>query len=277
MKHIYQLLGISKQAYYSRKKKQRREANEEALICKKVRAIRRLMPRIGTRKLYHMTRQDLSRAGIKIGRDKFFRILRKHYLLVPRRRKYRRTTQSKHQYFKYPNLLKDMTINRSEQVWVADITYIRTTNGFRYLHLITDAYSKQIMGYELSENMKIETSLKALKMAIKNRRYDLPLIHHSDRGLQYCHNRYTDTLRENGIEVSMTTKYDPYENTIAERMNGILKEEFDIGDGFIDHLQAVDWIKESVEIYNTIRPHLSCGLLTPVQAHTSDKPLQKCW
>ncbi|MEQ9008023.1 MAG: IS3 family transposase, partial [Ekhidna sp.] len=264
---------MSKQAYYQLKKRSALRDHNEQIVCQLVREIRRLMPRIGTRKLYYMIKPKLEQQGIKIGRDSLFNILRKRFLLVPKRRKYQITTQSKHNFFKHPNRIKNLNINAPEQVWVADITYIRTNQGFAYLHLVTDAYSKQIMGYQLTDNLRIESSINALKMALKNRQFKHPLIHHSDRGLQYCHRDYIDLLESHYIDISMTTKYDPYENAIAERVNGILKDEFDIGEGFLNHLQAVKWIKESIQLYNHYRPHLSCGFLTPYQAHLTNKPL----
>lgn len=277
MKHHYQLLGISKQAYYQHKKRSVDRNQKEQIVCQLVREIRQLMPRIGTRKLYHMIKPKLMQQGIKIGRDSLFNILRKHFLLVPKHRKYQITTQSKHNFFKHPNRIKNLNINAPEQVWVADITYIRTSQGFAYLHLITDAYSKQIMGYQLTDNLRIKSSLNALKMALENKCHNHPLIHHSDRGLQYCHRDYIDMLDKKNIAISMTTKYDPYENAIAERVNGILKNEFDIGEGFINRSQANKWIKESIQIYNHYRPHLSCGFLTPCQAHLTNKPLNVTW
>ena len=277
MKHHYQLLGKSKQAYHQHKKRTTIRDEKEEIVCQLVREIRYLMPRIGTRKLYHMIKPKLEQKGIKIGRDSLFNILRKHFLLVPKRRKYQITTQSKHNFFKHPNRIKNLSINAPEQVWVADITYIKTSQGFAYLHLITDAYSKQIMGYQLSDNLRIESAINTLKMALKNRQYSHNLIHHSDRGLQYCHQDYIDLLQQQNISISMTTKYDPYENAVAERINGILKDEFDIGEGFIDRSQAKKWIKESIHLYNLHRPHLSCGFLTPNQAHKTNKPLSVCW
>lgn len=277
MKHHYQLLGKSKQAYYQHKKRSVVRDQKEQIICQLVREIRRLMPRIGTRKLYHMIKPKLEQQGIKIGRDSLFNILRKRFLLVQKRRKYQITTQSKHNFFKHPNRIKNLNINTPEQVWVADITYIRTSQGFAYLHLITDAYSKQIMGYQLTDNLRIESAINALKMALKNKQYSYPLIHHSDRGLQYCHRDYINLLEQHNISISMTTKYDPYENAIAERVNGILKDEFDIGEGFINRSQASKWIKESINLYNNFRPHLSCGFLTPYQAHRTTIPLDPSW
>ena len=277
MKHHYQLLGKSKQAYYQHKNRTAARDEKEQIVCQLVREIRQLMPRIGTRKLYHMIKPKLDQQGIKLGRDSLFNILRKRFLLVPKRRKYQITTHSNHNFFKHPNRIKNLNINAPEQVWVSDITYIRTSQGFAYLHLVTDAYSKQIMGYQLTDNLRIESAMNALKMALKKRQYSDPLIHHSDRGLQYCHRDYIHLLEQHNIAISMTTKYDPYENAIAERVNGILKNEFDIGEGFINRSQAKKWIKESIQIYNNYRPHLSCGYLTPSQAHLDPNPLTSTW
>ncbi|MDX8573770.1 IS3 family transposase, partial [Elizabethkingia sp. HX QKY] len=231
--------------------------------------IRRQMPRLGVRKLYYL----LSLSGkIHVGRDKLFSILREEGLLVSRRRKYTATTNSKHWLRKYPNLTQNISLERPEQLWVADITYIDTLEGNAYLHLLTDAYSKQIMGYELCDTMEASSTLKALKMALGKRKYKASeLIHHSDRGLQYCSKLYTDCLKENGINISMTENGDPYENAIAERVNGILKDEFGLYDKFENILQAKELAKQSIQIYNQLRPHLSCSMLTPNQMHQQDR------
>lgn len=193
-------------------------------------------------------------------------------MLINRKRKYTVTTNSKHWLRKYPNIARDICLQRPEQLWVADITYIDTLDGNAYLHLITDAYSKQIMGYELCDNMEAVSTLKALKMALGKRRYKTSeLIHHSDRGLQYCSKIYTDCLKENKITISMTENADPYENAVAERVNGILKDEFGLYGKFENILQARELTSQSVEIYNQLRPHLSCSMLTPNQMHQQDK------
>ena len=216
--------------------------------------------------------------GIKCGRDKFFDILRDNNMLIHYRKHFVRTTNSKHKYKTYPNLIMDLDINRAEQVFVSDITYIRTKKGFMYLFLITDAYSKQIMGWELSDNLRTINAINALKMAIKNRKYpDRALIHHSDRGLQYCNPAYIKVQESNGISTSMTTKYDPYENAIAERVNGILKTEYEIGEGFVGEKEAKREIKFAIWLYNTDRPHMSCHGLTPVMAHKTENFKMKKW
>ena len=170
-----------------------------------------------------------------------------------------------------------MEVTKPEQLWVSDITYIQTDRGHNYLSLITDAYSKRIMGYELLDNLSAVGPLKALESALKSRKYTHSLIHHSDRGLQYCSSEYINKLRENNVKISMTENGDPYENAIAERINGILKYEFLIIDGFKNHLEAINVIKESIQIYNNERPHLSCNMLTPNQSHLQQEIRIKKW
>ena len=268
-----ELFGYSKQAYYKQTQFKMQSLvkleNAKSLVL----GLRRQMPRIGTRKLYYLLRDEFSRDQIKMGRDKLFDLLRNEGLLILKRKRYTITTNSKHWMKKYPNLIKDLTIHRPEQVWAADITYIDTMgNGNCYLHLITDVYSKQIMGYELCDNMEAFSTLKALKMAIKNRQYkEQILIHHSDRGLQYCSKIYTETLINNKITISMTENGDPYENAVAERVNGILKDEFGLSEKLINTVEANKHTVQSIEIYNSLRPHLSCQMLTPNKMHLQQK------
>lgn len=268
-----ELFGYSKQAYYKQTQSKVQSLvkleNAKSLVL----GLRRQMPRIGTRKLYYLLRDEFSQDQIKMGRDKLFDLLRNEGLLILKRKRYTITTNSKHWMKKYPNLIKDLTIHRPEQVWAADITYIDTMeNGNCYLHLITDVYSKQIMGYELCDNMEASSTLKALKMAIKNRQYkEQALIHHSDRGLQYCSKIYTETLINNKITISMTENGDPYENAVAERVNGILKDEFGLSEQLINTVEANKQTVQSIEIYNSLRPHLSCLMLTPNKMHLQQK------
>ena len=241
-------------------------------MIKLVQEIRHEQPFIGTEKIYGLIKQDLNKMNIKIGRIKLNSILKEYGMLVRKRRKSVITTNSRHRFRKYPNLIKKVEIVQPEQVWVADITYIKTDDGFNYLHLITDAYSKRIVGFELSDNLKTESTINALKIALKGRKYpDRKLTHHSDRGLQYCSDDYVQMLIDNEIQISMTENSDPYENAIAERVNGILKQEFSIGDGFKNHLMAVKEIKKSIYIYNYKRPHRSCKMPTPTIAHLNGK------
>lgn len=243
-----------------------------------VMAVRKYLPRIGGKKLHHILKFDLMIEGIQLGRDKFLDSLKRQYLQVPKRKKFIRTTNSNHLFNKHSNLVKGMEIKRPEQLWMSDITYIQTKEGNLYLTLITDAYSKRIMGYKLSDNLKAESSKEALKMAIKNRVYpNRKLVHHSDRGIQYCCPEYTDVLNQHKIKISMTTKYDPYENSIAERINGILKDEFEISSNRQSKKEAYKYIRNTIEIYNYLRPHFSCELMTPMQAHIMGKFKYKKW
>lgn len=259
------LFGISKQAYYKKIKADKKNHQTHEAAKRSVLDLRKLMPRLGTRKLHYLLKSN----GISIGRDQLFCWLRAEGLLVYKKKRYTVTTNSKHWMRKYPNRIKGLTINRPEQLWVADITYLDTAeDGNIYLHLVTDAYSKQIMGYELCDNMEATSTLKALKMAIKGRSYpDLSLIHHSDRGLQYCSKLYTHFLVENDITISMTENGSPYDNAVAERVNGILKDEFGLSEQPRNHGEALLQVKESIYAYNTLRPHLSCEMLTPEQMH----------
>jgi transposase InsO family protein len=237
-----------------------------------------MMTRIGTRKLHFLIKPALDQQGIKCGRDKLNAILKHEGMLVKKKKNYLRTTNSYHRFYKQPNLIKDTEIKRAEQVWVSDITYIRTNEGFLYLSLITDAYSKQIVGYQLSDNLKTVNCISALKTAIKNRKYpDRSLIHHSDRGFQYCSPDYIETLEKNHINISMTTKHDPYENAVAERINGTLKNEFDLDDSLPDQKHAQREIDKSICVYNYLRPHESCNYLTPFQTHTYESIELKKW
>jgi transposase InsO family protein len=269
---LYERFGISRQAFYQGLQKASEALSHQKNVIKLVQDIREDQPRIGTEKLYGLIKGDLDKMHIKIGRCKLNSILKENGMLVRKKKTAVITTNSHHRFKKYPNLIKDTDISQPEQVWVADITYIRTDEGFNYLHLITDAYSKLIVGYELSDNLKAESTLKALKMALNGRKYpERELTHHSDRGIQYCSDDYIEMLMKNGLTISMTENTDPYENAIAERVNGILKQEFSIGEGFKNHLMAMREVKKSIYIYNHKRPHRSCGMLTPIQAHLNGK------
>jgi len=264
-----ELFGFTKQAYYKHQSCKKTSGSKRLKLKESVLLIRRQMPRLGTRKLHHLLKEE---GNFYIGRDKLFSMLRQEGLLINRKRKYTVTTNSKHWLRKYLNLIRGICLKRPEQLWVADITYIDTLDGSAYLHLLTDAYSKQIMGYELCDNMEASPTFKALEMALNKRKYKTSeLIHHSDRGLQYCSKLYTDCLKENNITISMTENGDPYENAIAERVNGILKDEFGLSDKFESIIQAKKLTRQSIEIYNKLRPHLSCSMLTPNQMHQQDK------
>jgi transposase InsO family protein len=270
------LFGIDRQVYYRSIKRRITKQDKAVLVVKMVLETRTQMPRIGSKKLYYLLNQDLK--TLKIGRDKFIDILRANHLLIAPKRSYHITTNSHHRFRKYKNQLLDLQITRPEQVWVSDITYIGKREKPCYLSLITDAYSKKIVGYNVSDNLSTESSLAALKQAIKLRENKkTPLIHHSDRGLQYCANEYQKTLRKNEIQPSMTQNSDPYENAVAERINGILKQEFNIDKYSKDLPVMKQIIKEAVAIYNEKRPHLSNHMLTPNQMHQQNKLKMKTY
>ncbi|MGE5353581.1 MAG: IS3 family transposase [Acidobacteriota bacterium] len=260
--------SLSRQAFYQWQKRSKALEVEEKVILDLVKAERRLQPRIGTRKLLNRRLKGTFRdLGIKIGRDKFFGILRKNGLLITPKRSYVRTTDSFHYFRVYTNLIKDKVIDRPHLVMASDITYIRTLEGFMYLALITDLGSRNIIGYDLSESLAIEGSLRALKMALRQRDRTKKMIHHSDRGIQYCSHKYIETLKENNVLISMAEKGNPYENAIAERVNGILKTEYMLDETFNSKADALRAVREAIWMYNNLRPHLSLGYRTPEEVH----------
>ncbi len=224
------------------------------------------MPRIGTRKLYELIKPELESLGIKLGRDALFDYLRAHRMLVKPKRSYTKTTYSQHWMKKHPNLFSDMSVERPEQAFVSDITYVESDEGVHYLSLVTDASSRKIMGHELSHAMKASDTVKALQRAVANRATTRPLIHHSDRGSQYCSALYQEELSKHGIKPSMTDGYDCYQNALAERVNGILKQEFLLYRcKTFEDLRVL--VAESIDTYNRFRPHLSLGMKTPEEVH----------
>jgi transposase InsO family protein len=270
------LFGVDRQVYYRKIKRRISKQDKAQLVVNMVLEIRIQMPKIGSKKLYYLLGEDLK--TLKIGRDKFIDILRANHLLIVPKRSYHITTNSHHRFRKYKNQLLDLQINKPEQVWVSDITYIGKREKPCYLSLITDAYSKKIVGYNVADNLNTQSSLVALKLAIKQRKNKgIPLIHHSDRGLQYCANEYQKLLSNNDIQPSMTQNSDPYENAVAERINGILKQEFSIDKYNKDLPIMKQIIKETVAIYNEKRPHLSNHMLTPNQMHEQSKLIMKTY
>jgi len=238
------------------------------------------MPRIGTRKLHYMLQEKLGLHGITAGRDKLFDLLADYGLLVRRRKRKRVfTTNSSHPFKKYPNLIKELQAERPNCLWVSDITYISLEDKFCYLSLVTDAYSRNITGYCLYPTLQQEGPLLALQnaLAILGGKPGKPLIHHSDRGLQYCSTKYITLLEDNSITISMTEKGDPYENAIAERVNGILKEEFGLDGEFKNFEQAKAAVDHAVHTYNNLRPHASCNYLTPQAAHQLTGAIPRRW
>jgi transposase InsO family protein len=228
------------------------------------------MPRYGTEKLHLDLKNQLKNLNIKMGRDKFLQFCREQHLLVPKTKRCFITTDSKHFYYKSPNRIKDLLPTHAEQVFVSDITYIKLEEGYAYLALVTDLYSKKIMGYKLDDNMKVGMVKEALTMALKNRSYKhKQVIHHSDRGMQYCCPDYSEFAEKKGFILSTTEKYDPYENAVAERMNGILKYEFGLKRTIPDLKIASIMVAQAVKLYNSRRLHRSLKMQTPNQAHAS--------
>ena len=261
---------------YKKEKRELQQQLEAELVIKQVQLIRKDQPRLGVRKLQVKLREMMSRHGIKLGRDGLFDLLREFDLLVKQRPYRQYTTNSKHQFYKYPNLVKELVPARPGALWVSDITYVEVSGRFCYLFLITDACSKKIVGYALSESYSVNGALKALQMALKNNRPEAGLIHHSDRGIQYCCLQYTSLLKKKGIAISMTENSDPYENAIAERVNGILKTEL-LQATYTDAHSAKRSVEKAISIYNQERPHMSIGMLTPNQAHKLSTRMKPVW
>jgi transposase InsO family protein len=215
-----------------------------------------------------MIKDRLIDHNMKMGRDRLYKLLKEYELLIIPRRKYIRTTQSWHHYRKWPDLLKDYHPNCPGQLWVSDITFLKTQQGFIYLSLITDAYSRVIVGFHLSQNLKASGCIAALNKALKYRQDSFTdLIHHSDRGIQYCCDDYVQILQSHGINISMTQSGSPYDNAIAERINGILKQEFGLDKTFKSYSEAIEPVAKAIHLYNHFRPHFSCELQPPVQKH----------
>jgi putative transposase len=261
---------------YKKEKREQQEIIEAEIIINEVKRIKKDQPRIGTRKLQVLLQPKLEKHGIKIGRDGLFDLLREFGLLIKMNRYKHYTTDSRHAFYKYPNRLKEITATAPNQLWVSDITYIETEGKYCYLFIITDAWSKKIVGWCLSQSYAVTGAIEALNMALHNNKITASLMHHSDRGIQYCCKEYTAILINKKATISMTENSDPYENAIAERVNGILKTEL-LQKKYYDEQQAKKAIQKAMIIYNTKRPHLSIGLLTPDQAHKQERTFKKLW
>jgi transposase InsO family protein len=274
---LCRLFGKTRHAYYDSLWRKESSLVKEDIILQEAINIRKDLPRLGTRKLHFVIQNKLISHQISFGRDYLFDLLSEHKLLIRQRKRKAITTDSRHWMRKYSNLVKRLEITRPEQVWVSDITYIRLTNQWGYLSLITDAYSRKIMGYCFRQDLAAEGCIEALKMALNNRFYNQSIIHHSDRGSQYCSHNYVDLLLKNNIAISMTENGDPYENALAERMNGIIKTEFNLYSSLLGFEQTRNKISKSIKSYNELRPHASCDYLTPNQAHLQSDILNKRW
>ena len=224
-----------------------------------------------------MLRESFAAHGIKLGRDGLYDLLDAPGMLIRVRKRKPRTTDSNHPYRRYPNLIKDLMLTGPGQLWVSDITYLRTAGGFAYLSIITDAYSRKIVGYKLHPTLHSRGAIDALLMAAADQKRSSALIHHSDRGVQYCCGDYVQMLEHYSIRISMTENGDPYENALAERVNGILKGEFGLDGSFASLAGAKEAVDLAVCRYNELRPHASCDFKTPVAAHQENGLLRKRW
>lgn len=249
-------MGYSPQAYHKHNKKQFNQQVNELLILEQIDLIRKQQPRCGGRKLFIMLQAFFKQHNITIGRDKFFDLLKSNKLLVRRTKRSVHTTNSKHHFYRYPNLVKDFTPLKAHELWVADITYIPLKERFAYLFLITDAYSRMIVGFYVSDDMKVTSAVVALKKALAQKPPETIVIHHSDRGIQYCSTEYVNLLMQNNAMISMTNKCDPLENAVAERVNGILKTEL-ISSYYNNIDDASLHISRCITIYNYRRRHSS--------------------
>jgi putative transposase len=274
--------GITRQAYYQNNWEGVSTTIEEELVIQQVLKIRKNHRRIGTRKIHEMIQPFIMEHGIKIGRDCLFNLLSANHLLVRKRKRRIRTTNSYHWLRKYPNLIREFVPTEINQLWVSDITYWKIDKEQPlYISFITDAYSHKIVGYHVAETLEAIESIQALKMALSalGAERHSQLIHHSDRGVQYCSSGYVKLLKNNGLQISMTENGDPLENAIAERVNGIIKDEYLDNYQVQNISQANELLSSVVDLYNKERPHMSIGNLTPNQIHQSNEQIKpvKLW
>lgn len=271
------MLGYSRQAYYQHKKQIEKESLQYGILIDEILVIRKTQKRLGCRKLIYKLEPFMAQHQIVIGRDAFFDLLSERNLLVRKRKRIKPiTTYSDHWMRKYPNLIEGFYPTAPNQLWVSDITYIVVGNGFAYLSLITDAYSRKIVGFYLSKDLSADGCIRALEMALDNNPILGRLIHHSDRGSQYCCSDYVKILNDNFIKISMTQNGDPRENAIAERVNGILKDEL-LDRSHLNYSEAVSNVSIAISIYNHQRPHGSIDYLTPIEAHFRSGKLKRKW
>ena len=260
-------LGMSRQNFYKGRIVRQRAEVDADFVVQLVRGERALQPRLGGRKLFKILASVLENEGIKLGRDGFFAILREKGLLVPPLPKSTRTTRFEPSLPVFRNLVSGLELSGPNQAWAADITYIRTDEGFLYLSLITDMWSRKIVAFHVGDSLETEGALSALAIALASLRCGEKPMHHSDRGCQYASHLYVGKLREAGLQISMTEELHCYENAMAERVNGILKQEYYIGSCFKNKNQAEAAVKEAVFLYNTRRPHKSLDYETPEKKH----------
>jgi putative transposase len=258
---------MTRQNYYKQRRRRQRLEIDEELVVKLVRRQRQVQPRLGGRKLLYLVQGELAKASVSMGRDRFLGLLRRHNLLIERRLHSVRTTDSRHSFRVYGNLLKDLVLTRPHQALVSDITYIRTEEGFVYLCLVMDAFSRAIVGYDCSDTLEREGALRSLRQALAQLPAGSVAIHHSDRGSQYCCWEYVGLLESAKVSISMTQENHCYENAQAERLNGILKQEYGLGATFGLKSQARRAVAEAVSLYNCHRPHQALDYRVPMDVH----------
>lgn len=267
MKMLCELTGMTRQNYYKRRSVHERLSVDERLVLELVARERWRQPKLGGRKLLGLIESDLRSAGVALGRDRFFALLKREDLLIACKNTGIRTTNSRHRFRVYENLAKDLALVKPHQLWVSDITYIRTLEGFMYLCLVMDAFSRTIVGWDCSDSLEMEGALRALGMALKQLPRNAQVMHHSDRGVQYCCGPYVQRLRQVGVTISMTQVNHCYENSKAERLNGTLKREYGLGETFAYKALVRPTAKEAVTLYNHHRPHAALGYRMPMQVH----------
>lgn len=266
-------MGYSRQYFYKQQQDAAKQLAKQVAVKQLIARERKVLPRLGTRKIYYLIGKDLCRQGLKFGRDKLYSLMREEGLLIKPRRRYTQTTMSKHWLRKWPNIIKGKKVKNADEVWVSDITYIKTEQGNCYLNMLTDMYSRKIVGYAIDDNMETRSMINALKMAASQRLYPAAeTIHHSDRGLQYCSTEYAVLASKNNIKLSMTENGDPYENALAERMNRTIKEEFGMDRVLKTKQQAIQLAAESIFLYNNKRPHLALKMKTPQEVYQTKIP-----
>lgn len=269
VKSLCQQYGKSRQAFYKSVTKEKQDHEINSKVTGLVQEVRQRLPRLGGRKLMNILEEDFLNQGIHIGRDAFFDLLRDRGLLIVKKKRFTKTTQSCHRFRVYKNEIKDLEITKPNEVFVSDITYIRVAGAFMYLSLVTDYYSRMIVGYHLNESLSAKGPLKALKMSMRGVKNTEGLIHHSDRGIQYCCDDYVRYLKRKKALISMTEEDHVYENAVAERVNGILKDEFYLGEKFLTKKEAYKALKEGVYSYNNLRPHMSLDYDTPQKRYVA--------
>ena len=267
MEQLCGLFGLTRQAWYAASRRQEKKGFQAALVLAEVKRLRKQIPGLGTTKLYELMQEFLTSHQIKLGRDKLHNLLKVNGLLLIKKRTRVKTTDSQHDLEKYPNQIKDLKPVRPNQLWVSDLSYLRVGIGFAYLSVILDAYSRKIVGWSFHKTLEAKGPIAALEMALAGYCVSAKsLIHHSDRGVQYCSGAYVDRLHKAQVTISMTESGDPNENAMAERVFRTLKEDFNLS-GFVTFAGAHATIEEAIDAYNKLRPHASLGYQTPNQAH----------